>query len=89
MYVRIAFSVAAFVNRHFLADEVLAVGDAEFQRKCRAKIGELREQGKTIVFVSHDLGIVNTLCERIVLLDKGHDPAGKRPRKPSRTTCAR
>ncbi len=72
MYVRIAFSVAAFVNPDiFLADEVLAVGDAEFQRKCRAKIGELREQGKTIVFVSHDLGIVNTLCERIVLLDKG------------------
>lgn len=72
MYVRIGFSVAAFVNPDiFIADEVLAVGDAEFQRKCRAKIGELREQGKTIVFVSHDLGIVNTLCERIVLLDKG------------------
>lgn len=72
MYVRIGFSVAAFVNPDiFIADEVLAVGDAEFQRKCRAKIGELREQGKTIVFVSHDLGIVNTLCERIILLDKG------------------
>lgn len=72
MYVRIGFSVAAFVNPDiFLADEVLAVGDEEFQRKCRRKIGELREQGKTIVFVSHDLGIVNTLCERVVLLDKG------------------
>lgn len=72
MYVRIGFSVAAFVNPDiFLADEVLAVGDAEFQRKCRTKIGELREQGKTIVFVSHDLGSVNTLCERVVLLDKG------------------
>lgn len=72
MYVRIGFSVAAFVNPDiFIADEVLAVGDAEFQRKCRAKMGELREQGKTIVFVSHDLGLVSTLCERIVLLDKG------------------
>ena len=72
MYVRIGFAVAAFVNPDiFLADEVLAVGDAEFQRKCRSKIGELREQGKTIIFVSHDLGIVNTLCERVVLLENG------------------
>lgn len=72
MYVRIGFSVAAFVNPDiFLADEVLAVGDEEFQRKCRRKIGELREQGKTIVFVSHDLSMVNTLCERVVLLDNG------------------
>ena len=72
MYVRIGFAVAAFSNPDiFLADEVLAVGDEEFQRKCRRKIGELREQGKTIVFVSHDLGMVNTLCERVVLLDSG------------------
>ncbi len=72
MYVRIGFAVAVHTNPDiFLADEVLAVGDAEFQRKCRQKIGELREQGKTIVFVSHDLGIVNTLCERVVLLDNG------------------
>ncbi len=82
MYVRIAFSVAAFVNPDiFLADEVLAVGDAEFQRKCRAKIGELREQGKTIVFVSHDLGIVNTLCERIILLDRGRMVQRDTPQK--------
>jgi len=72
MYVRIGFSVAAFVNPDiFLADEVLAVGDEDFQRKCRRKIGELREQGKTILFVSHDLSIVNTLCERVILLDGG------------------
>ncbi|MFP4502106.1 MAG: ABC transporter ATP-binding protein [Candidatus Hydrogenedentota bacterium] len=72
MYVRIGFAVAAHTNPDiFLVDEVLAVGDEEFQRKCRRKIGELRAQGKTIVFVSHDLGIVNTLCERIVLLNKG------------------
>jgi ABC-type polysaccharide/polyol phosphate transport system ATPase subunit len=72
MYVRIAFSVAIHMNPDvFLVDEVLAVGDEDFQRKCRRKIGELREQGKTIVFVSHDLGIVNTVCDRVVLLNKG------------------
>lgn len=72
MYVRIAFAVAVHVNPDiFLVDEVLSVGDEEFQRKCRTRIGELREQGKTIVFVSHDLGIVNAICDRVVLLDKG------------------
>lgn len=72
MYVRIAFSVAVHVNPDiFLVDEVLAVGDEEFQRKCRRKIGELREQGKTILFVSHDLGIVNTVCQRVILLSRG------------------
>jgi len=72
MYVRIAFSVAVHANPDiFLVDEVLAVGDEEFQRKCRVKIGELKEQGKTIVFVSHDLGIVHALCDRVVLLHKG------------------
>ena len=72
MYVRIGFAVAAHTNPDiFLVDEVLSVGDEEFQRKCRRKIGELREQGKTIVFVSHDLGIVNTLCQRVILLNRG------------------
>ncbi len=72
MYVRIGFAVAVHSNPDiFLVDEVLSVGDEEFQRHCRVKIGELREQGKTIVFVSHDLGVVNTLCERVILLDEG------------------
>ena len=72
MYVRIAFAIAAFCNPDiFLIDEVLSVGDEEFQRKCRSKIGELIEQGKTIVFVSHDLGIVNALCDRVILLSHG------------------
>jgi len=73
MYVRIGFSVAVHSNPDiFLVDEVLSVGDEEFQRRCRLKIGELREQGKTIVFVSHDLGAVNTLCERVILLSDGN-----------------
>lgn len=72
MYVRIAFAVAAHANPDiFLVDEVLAVGDEAFQRQCRAKIGALREQGKTIVFVSHDLGLVHALCDRVVLLSRG------------------
>ncbi|MDX9973139.1 MAG: ABC transporter ATP-binding protein [FCB group bacterium] len=72
MYVRLAFAVAAHVNPDlFLVDEVLAVGDEEFQRKCRRRIAEFREQGKTILFVSHDLGMVHSLCERVILLHKG------------------
>ncbi|MBI2435103.1 MAG: ATP-binding cassette domain-containing protein [Candidatus Hydrogenedentes bacterium] len=72
MYVRLGFSVAVHANPEvFLVDEVLAVGDEEFQRKCRRKIGELKEQGKTIVFVSHDLGSVHALCDRVVLLQQG------------------
>jgi ABC-type polysaccharide/polyol phosphate transport system ATPase subunit len=82
MYVRIAFAVAVHVNPDiFLVDEVLAVGDEEFQRKCRLKIGEFIEQGKTIVFVSHDLGIVNTLCDRLILLNKGQMIQRETPQK--------
>ena len=72
MYVRLAFSVAIHTNPDiFLVDEVLSVGDEGFQRKCRARILELKDAGKTILFVSHDLGIVNTLCDRVILLDHG------------------
>lgn len=72
MYVRLAFSVAIHTNPDiFLVDEVLSVGDEGFQRKCRARILELKAAGKTILFVSHDLGIVNTLCDRVILLDQG------------------
>jgi len=72
MFVRLGFAVAVHTDPDiFLVDEVLSVGDEEFQRKCRTRIGELREQNKTIVFVSHDLSIVNTLCNRVILLSKG------------------
>lgn len=72
MYVRLGFAIAAHTNPDiFLIDEVLAVGDEEFQRKCRMKIGELMESGKTILFVSHDLAIVNALCRRVILLNRG------------------
>lgn len=72
MFVRLGFSVAVHSNPDiFLVDEVLSVGDEDFQRKCRERIGELRSQGKTILFVSHDLNIVNTLCDRVILLSGG------------------
>jgi ABC-type polysaccharide/polyol phosphate transport system ATPase subunit len=82
MYVRIGFAVASHVNPDiFLVDEVLAVGDEEFQRKCRRRLGELREEGKTLIFVSHDLGAVGAICDRIVLLDKGHMIARRTPQE--------
>jgi ABC-type polysaccharide/polyol phosphate transport system ATPase subunit len=72
MFVRLGFAVAVHSNPDvFLVDEVLSVGDEDFQRKCRERINELREAGKTILFVSHDLSIVNTLCNRVILLSGG------------------
>ena len=72
MYVRLAFSVAVHTNPDiFLVDEVLAVGDESFQRKCRERILALKAAGKTILFVSHELGTVQSLCDRLILLDKG------------------
>jgi lipopolysaccharide transport system ATP-binding protein len=72
MWVRLAFSVAISVDPDvFLIDEALAVGDMLFQQRCVAKLREFQERGVTVVFVSHDLGAVKTLCDRAVLLDRG------------------
>ena len=72
MYMRLAFSVAAFVDPDvLLIDEILAVGDEYFQRKCYAKLNEFRAKRKTICFVSHDLIAVERLCRRGLLLDHG------------------
>ncbi|MDO8506892.1 MAG: Wzt carbohydrate-binding domain-containing protein, partial [Candidatus Limnocylindria bacterium] len=72
MYMRLAFAVAAHVDPDvLLIDEILAVGDEYFQRKCFAKLNEFRSQKKTICFVSHDLPAVQRLCRRGVLLDRG------------------
>ena len=72
MFVRLGFAVAVHTNPDiFLVDEVLSVGDEQFQRQCRSRIHELKEQGKTIVFVSHDLNIVNALCDDVILLKDG------------------
>jgi len=72
MYVRLGFSVAIHVDPDILlVDEVLAVGDEQFQTKCSEKFAELRANGKTIVLVSHSLGAVRQMCEQVVWLEHG------------------
>jgi lipopolysaccharide transport system ATP-binding protein len=70
MYVRLAFAVAAHLEPEILVvDEVLAVGDAEFQKKCLGKMQDVsNKEGRTVLFVSHNMGAVNTLCNRALLL---------------------
>lgn len=73
MYVRLAFAVAIHVDPEILLiDEVLAVGDEAFQRKCMDRIKQFQREGRTIVFVTHGLDQVRQLCDRVVLLEKGH-----------------
>lgn len=72
MYVRLAFSVAAHLEPEILiVDEVLAVGDAEFQRKCLGKMKEVSQQGRTVIFVSHNLVAVKSLCTKGIVMDQG------------------
>jgi lipopolysaccharide transport system ATP-binding protein len=72
MYVRLAFAVAAHLDPEILiVDEVLAVGDAAFQAKCLGKMGEVAHGGRTVLFVSHNMDAVRTLCQRAILLNEG------------------
>lgn len=72
MYLRLAFSVAAHLEPEILVvDEVLAVGDAEFQKKCLGKMGDVAQQGRTILFVSHNMSAILRLTEEAILLEKG------------------
>jgi ABC-2 type transport system ATP-binding protein len=73
MYLRLAFSVAVHTNPEvFLIDEILAVGDEPFQRKCINKIQDLARDGKTLVVVSHDLDLVSRICDRGIVLQHGN-----------------
>lgn len=73
MYVRLAFAVAAHLEPEILlVDEVLAVGDVQFQRKCLSKMTGVLEEGRTVAFVSHSANAVQVLCRRAILLDAGH-----------------
>ena len=72
MYVRLAFAVAAHLEPEILlVDEVLAVGDSEFQKKCLGKMKDVSEQGRTVLFVSHNMGMINSLCQSCILFENG------------------
>lgn len=72
MYMRLAFAVAAHMESEILlVDEVLAVGDHEFQKKCVGKMRNVSEGGRTVLFVSHNMGVVSNLCSRVIWLDRG------------------
>jgi len=72
MYVRLAFAVAAHMDTEILlVDEVLAVGDSVFQKKCMGKMGDVAKEGRTVLFVSHNMAAVENLCSRCILLDEG------------------
>jgi lipopolysaccharide transport system ATP-binding protein len=73
MYVRLAFAVAAHLEPEILVvDEVLAVGDAEFQKKCLGKMGDVAQAGRTVLFVSHNMAAISNLCASCVWIDKGN-----------------
>ncbi|MBN1451221.1 MAG: ABC transporter ATP-binding protein [Anaerolineales bacterium] len=72
MYVRLAFSVAAHLEPEILVvDEVLAVGDTAFQKKCLGKMDDVAESGRTVLFVSHNMATISALCEKCIYLEKG------------------
>ena len=82
MYLRLAFSVAAHLNPDILLlDEVLAVGDFAFQRKCLARVDQMKRDQKTIVFISHDLAAVERLCDRVLLMSDGEIAREGKPRE--------
>lgn len=72
MYMRLAFAVAAHLDPEILlVDEVLAVGDAGFQRKCLGKMDEVAKEGRTVLFVSHNMSAIQALCQRLLVLEQG------------------
>ena len=72
MYVRLGFSVAAHLDPDILiVDEVLAVGDAEFQKKCLGKMKDISSEGRTVLFVSHNMAVIQRICQRTLLLNNG------------------
>lgn len=83
MYMRLAFAVAAHMQTEILAvDEVLAVGDAPFQKKCLGKMGEVTSMGRTVLFVSHNMNAIEQLCKRVILLDQGRVKRDSRDVRP-------
>ncbi len=89
MSVRLAFAVAAHLEPEILlVDEVLAVGDAEFQRRCLGRMEDLSESGRTVIFVSHQMQAVAQLCDRVDLArERKRRPRRAEQRRRRRTTC--
>lgn len=82
MYMRLAFSVSVFVNPDILlVDEILAVGDNQFQKKCLAKMEEFKKNGVTIIFVSHSLETIKQFCQRVIYLKAGKIIADGKPQE--------
>src|SRR5438045_3489806 len=81
MYIRLAFAVAAHLETEILiVDEVLAVGDSQFQKKCLGKIGEVSSEGRTVLFVTHNMLTVGRMCSHAILLADGKiDRVGPAP----------
>jgi len=80
MYMRLGFAIAVQVDPDILLmDEILAVGDANFQQKCLERVDDFRLRGKTIIFVSHDMNAIRQLCRRVILIDAGEVVADGRP----------
>ncbi|MFM6521462.1 MAG: ABC transporter ATP-binding protein, partial [Microcystis panniformis] len=72
MYVRLAFAVAAHLEPEILiVDEVLAVGDAQFQKKCLGKMEDVGKEGRTVIFVSHQMAAIQNLCQRAIWMNQG------------------
>ena len=72
MYLRLAFAVAAHLEPDILlVDEILAVGDAQFQKKCLGKMGQVAQQGRTVLFVSHNMAAISSMCKTIIVLESG------------------
>ena len=72
MYLKLAFAVAAHLEPEILlVDEVLAVGDVRFQKKCLGKMGSVAKEGRTVILISHNMGAITQLCERVILLENG------------------
>jgi len=83
MYLRLAFAVAAHLEPEILVvDEVLAVGDAEFQKKCLGKMADVAQQGRTVLFVSHNMSAVLRLTQEALVIDKGRLMMRAPPPKP-------
>ena len=82
MYIRLAFAVAAHLEPEILVvDEVLAVGDAGFQKKCLGKMGDVAKEGRTVLFVSHNMAAIMSLCQRVIVLDHGEIIEDSEPNK--------